>query len=421
MTRAIHLLFALFFLFGCSPIGRQVATVSEEKQYHAGFYLMDPESGKVLVDYQGDKYFTPASNTKILTLFAASFLPDTLPSFYLKEGDSVAYIWPTGDPSFLNPVLADTTNYHFLSQFDSLVISYPYFVDDRKGSGWAWDDYNSSYAPEISAMPIYSNLAHFNRDSITHELLVDPGFIMDSLTLIDGERFGVRRQEWSNHYEVTLGACNDCERYRPFRMTDEMLAQLVSDTLNIPVSIDTLTIAEEAELIYSMPKDSVLKSMMQDSDNFLAEQLLLQAGMLFTDTLDSRIAIDTIQTYLNAFLPDTVAWVDGSGLSRYNMVTPRSIVRLWQELIKIYGQQRLMNLLAVGGKVGTIKQWYAMDPPFIYGKTGTLRHNHVLSGLLLTKSGKTLIFSYMHNHYNSGASPVKEEMEQVLYEIYEKY
>ena len=382
---------------------------------------MNPETGKVLEDYQGDKYFTPASNTKILTLYAASFLPDSLPSFYLKQTDSVTYAWPTGNPTFLNPVLEDTTNYALLSGFDSLVISFPYFVDDRMGSGWAWDDYNSSYSSEISAMPIYGNLAKFDRDSITDELKVSPGFLLDSVSLAEGDRFTVRREEMANRFKVTMGECSDCESFRPLRLTDKMLINLLSDTLHNAVSIDTMTIAPDARLIYGMPKDSVLKVMMRRSDNFLAEQILLQAGMMLTDTLDSGIAIDTIQTYLDAILPDTLSWVDGSGLSRYNMVTPRSIVYLWQELINIYGKARLMNLLAVGGRYGTIENWYAADPPFIYGKTGTLRHNHILSGLLITKSGKTLLFAYMHNHYNSDSTPIKKEMERVLYRIYEKY
>ena len=103
------------------------------------------------------------------------------------------------------------------------------------------------------------------------------------------------------------------------------------------------------------------------------------------------------------------------------MTTPRNTAYLWQELIRIVGQDRLMELLAVGGKYGTIEDWYAMEPPFIYGKTGTLRHNHALSGLLITKSGKTLLFAYMHNHYKSGSTTIKKEMEQVLYTIYEKY
>lgn len=421
MTKLIYLISTLLLLAACSPISKQVASVAEEKQYHAGFYLKDPASGKVLIDYQGDKYFTPASNTKILTLYASRFLPDQLPSFYIKETDSVTFLWPTGDPTFLNPEIYDSVGYNILQRADSLVVSYPYYVDDRKGSGWAWDDYNSSYAAELSPMPIYGNLAQFDKDSLTAELYVMPGFLRDSVTLVEGERFNVRREEWSNRFEVTMGECDDCERFRPFRLTDQMIARLLSDTLDIPVTVDTLSIAEDARMIYSTPKDSVLKIMMQVSDNFLAEQLLLQAGMMLTDTLDSRIAIDTIQTYLNALLPDTLAWVDGSGLSRYNMFTPRSIVTLWEELIRLHGQENLMELLAVGGESGTIANWYANDPPFIYGKTGTLRHNHILSGLLMTKSGKTLIFAYMHNHYNSGSSPIKEEMEQVLLRIYEKY
>jgi D-alanyl-D-alanine carboxypeptidase/D-alanyl-D-alanine-endopeptidase (penicillin-binding protein 4) len=191
--------------------------------------------------------------------------------------------------------------------------------------------------------------------------------------------------------------------------------------LKTAVSLDTLSLSSEARLVYGMAKDSVLKVMMQDSDNFIAEQLLLQAGMLLTDTLDTSLAIDTIQTYLRKILPDTIAWVDGSGLSRYNMVTPRSLVRLWQELVRIYGQSRLQNILAVGGRSGTIEDWYSSEPPFIYGKTGTLRHNHNLSGLLISKSGRTLVFAYMNNHFNSGSTPIKEEMERVLYEVYERY
>ena len=64
-------------------MARQVALIADQQQYHAGFYLLDPDKGKVLVDYQGEKYFTPASNTKILTFYATRFLPDSLPAFYL--------------------------------------------------------------------------------------------------------------------------------------------------------------------------------------------------------------------------------------------------------------------------------------------------------------------------------------------------
>ena len=412
----------LLAIQACSPIVREVNTIAKVNQYHAGFFLLDPVNGKVLADYQGEKFFTPASNTKILTLYAVkSFIPDPLPAYYVKETDSVAFVWPTGNPTFLNPVLKDSINYNLLAEYDSIVLSDHQFIDDRFGSGWAWDDYNSSYSPELSAFPIYGNLAFFYKDSITSDLQITPRLLMDSIRLLDGDRFNVIRNETSNQFTVTMDECDDCERYRPLRLSNKSLAALLSDTLKLPVSIDSIARPNDARLVYGMAQDSVLKVMMQESDNFLAEQLLLQAGFMLTDTLDSKIAIDTIQSYLDVLLPDTVSWVDGSGLSRYNMFTPRSIVYLWKELLNMYGQERLTNILATGGKTGTIENWYANDPPFIYGKTGTLRHNHSLSGLLITKSGKTLLFAYMHNHYKSGSSPIKEEMERVLRMVYEKY
>jgi len=43
-----------------------------------GFVLYDPAADSVLHDMDGDKYFTPASNTKILALYASiNTLPDT--------------------------------------------------------------------------------------------------------------------------------------------------------------------------------------------------------------------------------------------------------------------------------------------------------------------------------------------------------
>ena len=406
----------------CSPVIREISSFSETNQYHAGFYLYDPGKNKVLADYQGEKYFTPASNTKILTLYAVKkFLPDPLPMFYIENRDSVVYLWPTGNPEFLNPILDDSLNYITLSSLDSIVLMDGSFTDGRFGSGWMWDDYNSSDSPELVSFPIYGNLATFNLDTITNQVSVTPAFLQDSLILEQGERFGVTRREGSNTFKVTIGKCGDCERERPFRLTEEMITALYSDTLKIPVAIDTLAKPANVAILYGQAQDSVLKVMMQESDNFLAEHLLLQVGEALTDTLDSRMAIDTVQSYLQQFLPDSAIWVDGSGLSRYNMITPRSVVFLWKELIELVGEDRLKQIIAEGGVSGTIENWYGGEPSYVYGKTGTLRHNHNLSGMLTTKSGKTLLFSFMHNHYSTSTTPIKEEMERVLRMIYEKY
>ena len=422
LTRLYLLVIIFIILQGCSPIIKEIKSFSHDNQYHAGFYLFDPAKNVVLADYQGDKFFTPASNTKILTLYAANLvLADPLPAYYLIEDSIATYLWPTGNPSFLNPVLLDSGNYKLLAQADSLVLSYANFNSKHFGSGWAWDDYNSSYSPELSPFPIYSNLATFTLDSVTANLKVVPAFLQDSLIIEYGESFKVVREEHRNLFIVTMGSYNDSIRQRPFRLTEAMVAKLFSDTLHIPVSISSVVRPDSAKVLGGMPRDSVFKVMMQESDNFLAEQLLLQVAGVLADTLNSSLAIDSLQHLLNSFLPDTVIWVDGSGLSRYNMITPRSVVRLWQEVLTDIGRERLMQIISVGGESGTIKNWYSAEQPYIYGKTGTLRHNHNLSGLLITRSGRLLLFAYMNNHYQASSSTIKIEMEKVLRKIYEKY
>jgi len=421
LIRPALLIFLVLFLQGCSPYVKEIRSFSQVNQYFAGFYLLDPATNKVLADYNGDKYFTPASNTKILTLYAAKmFLADPLPVFYVYHDSLATYLWPTANPEFLNPELPPSDIFAELSLADSIVLSFDKNIG-RFGSGWAWDDYNSSYSPERSAFPIYSNLATFTLDSLTQEITVVPGFLMDSIKIEYGETFKVERAENSNRFTVTIGSCKDCVRQRPFRLNKAMLAELYSDTLDLPVSINTTPRHVDARVLSGLPQDSVFKVMMQESDNFIAEQLLLQVAGILKDTLMTSLAIDSIQSYLNTFLPDSAIWVDGSGLSRYNMLTPRSVVHLWQEVIKLFGRQRLMNILAVGGVSGTIENWYAANQPYIYGKTGTLRHNHNLSGIIIAKSGRLLLFSFMNNHYSTSSATIKQEMKRVLYKIYEKY
>ncbi len=170
----------------------------------------------------------------------------------------------------------------------------------------------------------------------------------------------------------------------------------------------------------SIPLDSLYKVMLQDSDNFVAEQLLLQCAAEVSDTLKSEIAIRySIKNFL-ADLPDPPQWVDGSGLSRYNLFTPRSLVELWRKIDRTMQRERLFSLLAVGGKSGTLRNSYKADEPYIFGKTGSLSNQNSLSGFLITRKKRVLIFSFMNNNFTASGLEVRKRTEKILKQVHDK-
>ena len=150
------------------------------------------------------------------------------------------------------------------------------------------------------------------------------------------------------------------------------------------------------------------------SDNFLAEQLLINAQRVQ--------GYETQKTYLNylksslfASLPDLMIWVDGSGLSVYNMNTPRNLVKALEIIFHMITWDEIIELFPDKFSDENINN------SFVYAKTGTLRHNQALSGYLITRSGRKLAFSFMSNHYTVPPSQIRAEIEKILLHIRDAY
>jgi D-alanyl-D-alanine carboxypeptidase/D-alanyl-D-alanine-endopeptidase (penicillin-binding protein 4) len=115
----------------------------------------------------------------------------------------------------------------------------------------------------------------------------------------------------------------------------------------------------------------------------------------------SRAINFALENYLYD-LPDPPNWVDGSGLTRYNLITPMSTVALLEKLYSLLGEEETLALMPIGGVRGTISGRYRApegQPPFVYAKTGTLSNNTSLSGYLYTDSGRRLTFSFHNNNF----------------------
>jgi len=382
--------------------------------HHVGIFIKDSETNEILLNINESKYFVPASNTKILTLAAyLSTNLDSIPSFYIYEDQSLKSL---GDPTFLHPDFEQQPAFAKIKKIekDTLFITSD-FKSDKYGPGWAWDDFPFYFQPERSGLPVYGNV--LNALKIDKKFEIVPEFFEEFVELSNKNG----RAGNYNFFFLDLNEKDSTEIDIPLSLNDELIEILLTDTLSKFIHFNKKYPLGNKSIIYNQPSLPVLALMMQRSDNFLAEQLLINAqlteGFQYTKSY-----INKLNQSVFADLSNSLIWVDGSGLSRYNMVTPKSLVEVLSIIKDKLDWEEISYIFPTGGVSGTIKNWYVSDEPYVFAKTGTLRHNHNLSGFLKTRSGRILIFSFMNNNYSyRSSSVVKREMEKILTLIRENY
>jgi D-alanyl-D-alanine carboxypeptidase/D-alanyl-D-alanine-endopeptidase (penicillin-binding protein 4) len=97
---------------------------------------------------------------------------------------------------------------------------------------------------------------------------------------------------------------------------------------------------------------------------------------------------------------------DGSGMSVYNRVAPRGVVRFLTWTAAQPWGAAWRATLPVGGVDGTLRRRFVGTPlqGRIFAKSGTLSGTNALSGFMTAKSGRTLVFSAFANDVPSGAT-----------------
>lgn len=409
---------ALLFNCKASKISNHITKSLNTDFYNnqfTGLIVYDPVIDDTLININADNYFTPASNTKIITLYTAlKLLPENIPAFkYTVEGDTL-FILGTGDPTFLHPYFKDSTALKMAMDFKKVKIAIDNIKDEKFGPGWAWEDYDTYFSPERSSFPMYGNTVTVsNGDS----LLCTPVFMKDRVSADVNQKFSRAYNQNKFYYNSKN-----------------------SDTLTIPMVMDSLLIfdlwnhllPDKVKIGAFAPKslqvkegivaDSLYKRMMLESDNFLAEQILILVSSTMSDTLSSNKVRKWVIGGLLKDLKQPPRWVDGSGLSRYNLFTPMSFVQILKKLYDDIPHDRLFNLFPVGGESGTLRRNYkGATNPYIHAKSGSLENNYSLSGYLLTNSGKILIFSFMNNHYTNPTIEIKKRMESVFEYLRDNY
>ncbi len=442
-----YILFACLLVFSSCSLQKKIGNSAKEnlinapelKSAHIGISIYEPASSKYWYSYQSDKFFIPASNTKIFSCYAGmKYLGDSLPGLRCAENDKDIFIQATGDPSLLHADYPNQPVIRFLQQktAKNIHIVDNNWHDNAWGMGWAWDDYSDDYMAERSALPVYGNTIKFVQTQTAEtieELASKPQTTIYTQPEINWKlnfnadtgiaHFSVKRNLHENVFTITEGKEKQKEVNIPFATNGLASAlELLKDTVGKEITpANALAVAGvKFTTINSQPTDSILSPMMHRSDNFFAEQILLMVSNQLLHTMNDEKIIDTLLKTDLKDLPQKPSWVDGSGLSRYNLFTPQDFVWILNKMKNEFAWKRISTIFPTGN-TGTLTNYYTTDSGYIYAKTGSLSGVIALSGYLVTKKNRQLIFSVLINNHQTTGRVARRAVEKYLQSIRNKY
>ncbi|MEX2292125.1 MAG: D-alanyl-D-alanine carboxypeptidase/D-alanyl-D-alanine-endopeptidase [Mycobacteriales bacterium] len=184
--------------------------------------------------------------------------------------------------------------------------------------------------------------------------------------------------------------------------------------------------AAELGEVSSPPVPQLVERMLARSDNDLAEALLRQVAIAQGQPASFAGAAAAVRDVLGPFLDEvgvgreSVALVDGSGLSRLDRIEPAALTRLLARVASDDGSSTAERLapvltgLPVAGFSGTLSDRYRAGGGLpaagvVRAKTGTLNGVSALAGLVRTADGRLLAFDLTADGVPLGATRRAEE------------
>jgi len=447
---------------------RDVDAILEDPALARGYWgvlVASMKTDEVLYERNAHKLFIPASNMKIVTLAAAA---ERLGWSYRYEttlrargriengrlqGDVIAV--GTGDPSVTEdqsvPLFdswAERLKAAGVRAIDGRIIGDDNaFDDDELGFGWSWDDLPEDYSAGVSAL-------QFNENAIRVTIAPGPA-IGDSAAISTAppysgttveshvvtaaadapSRVDVSRLPGSARLvlrgAVPLGsapATRDLSVDNPtlFFVT-ALRAALIARGIDVrgpAVDVDAIAdhgSSSEAMVVatyQSAPLSTLAVRLMKESQNLYAETLLKTLGATPGPATfpAGRAAVQgTLQAW--GVAPGELIDRDGSGLSRYDFVTPAALVTI---LTHIARDERLRGpfeaTLPIAGRDGTLQN--RMKGTAAEGnaraKTGSMTGIRALSGYVSTADGEPLVWSIMANNFDTAPDVVNRAADAIV-------
>lgn len=331
-------------------------------------------------------------------------------------------------------------------------------IDDVPlGVNWSWDDETWYYSAQLGGLAFHDNVIHLYVDgrtpgmpaNLTWEPLNTDYVEVINRTLTTepgtGLKEGYQRQRGANTIEVTTrvpAGASELEEitvenptgYTVYVLRETLLQSGIA-VAGDPVDVDALSIKPAYEtpsyrrvaIHRSAPLPEIASLINKPSQNLYADLLMKMLGAALpqeNNDLDPGSAAMGIETAMGTFAragvdTSAIRLVDGSGLSRLNLVAPEMTTALLS-FMWTHPETRVRDAfydsLPVAGQSGSLKHRMrrGLATGNMRGKTGTLTFASSLSGYVRANDGRMLAFSIMSNHHISGSTGIRRIQDAIV-------
>ncbi|MBI6549314.1 serine-type D-Ala-D-Ala carboxypeptidase [Xenorhabdus lircayensis] len=455
-----------------SVFSANASLIEESAQYlpagtNALFIAQKVGAKNPLIDYHGQQMALPASTQKIVTALAAllqlgkdyhfvtTLESDANISDGVLEGNLTARF--VGDPMLTRSQLrnmVEALKQSGIKQIDGdLVIDISIFASHDKAPGWVWNDMTQCFsAPPAAAIvdkncfsvSLYSSEQPGELAFVRAPSFYPVNVLSEVKTLAKGSpeakycELDVTSGEL-NRYTLT-GCLTQRDEPLPLAFAIQNGASYAGTILKNELSIAGIelrghirrqSIPEQPKKILalnqSIPLHNMLKIMLKKSDNMIADTLFRTLGHRYFNVPGTwRAGSDAVRQILKQKagidLGNTVM-VDGSGLSRHNLITPATMMEILQFIALHNDELDFISMLPRSGYDGTLAYRPGLHEAGVDGKvfakTGSLQGVYNLAGFITATSGQQIAFVQFISTYS--VSPEDQRTRRVLLTRFENH
>ncbi|HCY77133.1 MAG TPA: D-alanyl-D-alanine carboxypeptidase/D-alanyl-D-alanine-endopeptidase [Ignavibacteriales bacterium] len=455
MKRILFLSIIFFISAYPQSLKSKLENVLKDKFFESCLISMQVEdltSNRTLYSKNEKILLRPASNMKVLTSAAGLLFLDpdyefSTDLYYngVVSNDTLfgdVYVVGGCDPDFVTKDF-----YYFADAIKSLNISVIFgsiygdvtFKDSLYwGKGWMWDDDPSSDAPYLSALNLNDNCVEISFDGLKDSIFVSPNTKYVSVIRIKNQdKLNIDRNWFNRKNEIIIKGQNDYKKYNgkvnvlePAKYFLNVFSEVLdSNNVKLIGDIKVKSLTGTANLLYSFKRKygDIISNLNKTSDNLSAEMTLYALSeKYFGKPANADSGIKIIDRLVDSvgLNPEDYRFVDGSGVSHYNVVSAELLVNILKYFYDKHPElyEILYNSFPIAGVDGTLEYRMRKTSAWnnVHAKTGTLTGVSTLSGYLTTKKNHLIAFSILMQNYvgwSSKAKDLQDEICRILAEI----